>query len=130
MFNFLKKIPLRVALQCATLCVVTVCANVSVTTLFSNSMVLQRNTSVPIFGKASSGESVTVTFNGQTKTTTTSSSGTWKVSLDPMPEGGPYTLTIKGNNTINPHHRCVYGRGLAMWWTIEHGYPCQLLSSV
>lgn len=75
-------------------------ANVSVTTLFSNSMVLQRNTSVPIWGKGSSNESVTVTFNGQTKTTTTSSSGIWKVVLDPMIEGGPYTMTIKGKNTI------------------------------
>ncbi len=76
-------------------------ANVSVTTLFSNSMVLQRNTTVPIWGKGSSGEIVTVQFNGQTKTATTSSSGKWKVILDPMPEGGPYTMTIKGNNTIS-----------------------------
>jgi sialate O-acetylesterase len=102
MLNFIEKIPFRVAFLCSALSVATVYANVSVTTLFSNSMVLQRNTSVPIFGKASSGESVTVTFNGQTKTTTASSSGTWKVNLDPMPEGGPYTLTIKGNNTLTP----------------------------
>jgi sialate O-acetylesterase len=78
----------------------SVSADVSVTTLFSNSMVLQRNMKVPIWGSASSGESVTVSFNGQTKTATTGSNGKWKVTLDPMVEGGPFTMTIKGNNTI------------------------------
>ncbi len=82
------------------LSIATVSANVSVTTLFSNSMVLQRNTKVPIWGSASNGESVTVTFNGQTKTATTGSNGKWKVILDPMIEGGPFTMTIKGTNTI------------------------------
>jgi sialate O-acetylesterase len=78
----------------------SVSANVSVTTLFSNSMVLQRNMKVPVWGSASSGESVTVTFNGQSKTATTGSNGKWKIILDPMIEGGPYTMTIKGSNTI------------------------------
>jgi sialate O-acetylesterase len=63
-------------------------------------MVLQRNTKVPLWGTASNGESVTVTFNGQTKTTVTGSNGKWKVILDPMAEGGPFTMTIKGSNTI------------------------------
>ena len=75
-------------------------ANISVTTLFSNSMVLQRNQLVPVWGKGANGEQVTVTFNGQTKTTTTAGNGTWKVVLDSMKAGGPYTMTIKGNNTI------------------------------
>lgn len=75
-------------------------ANVSVTGLFSSNMVLQRNMEVPVWGKASAGETVTVSFNGQSKSTTTGSNGEWKVKLDPMIEGGPYSLTIKGNNTI------------------------------
>jgi sialate O-acetylesterase len=74
-------------------------ANISVTTLFSNSMVLQRDQLVPVWGKGANREQVTVTFNGQTKTATTSN-GTWKVVLDSMKAGGPYTMTIKGNNTI------------------------------
>lgn len=75
-------------------------ANLSVTTLFSNSMVLQRNQPVPIWGKGAENEMVTVSFNGQTKNTTTSGSGTWRTTLDPMKEGGPFTMTIRGNNTI------------------------------
>lgn len=75
-------------------------ANVSVTTLFSNSMVLQRNQPVPVWGKGAVNEKVTVSFNGQTKSTTTSGKETWRITLDPMKEGGPFTMTIRGNNTI------------------------------
>jgi sialate O-acetylesterase len=75
-------------------------AAVSVTNAFSNNMVLQRAKAVPIWGKANSGEQVTITFNGQTKTVTTPSNGSWRVVLDPMPEGGPYTMTIKGASTV------------------------------
>jgi len=89
-----------IALLLVTVAVMTARANVTVSNLFSNSMVLQRNTTVPIWGKAGSSESVTVTFNGQTKTTTAGSSGVWKVNLDPMAEGGPYTMTIKGSSTV------------------------------
>ena len=68
--------------------------------LFSSGMVLQREMTVPIFGKASVGEQVTVTFNGQQKITTTGADGKWRVDLDPMSAGGPLTMTIEGNNTI------------------------------
>lgn len=73
-------------------------ANVSLPAVFGNNMVLQRGTQVAIFGNAANGENVTVTFNGQTKTTT--SNGSWKIYLDAMSHGGPYTLTIQGNNTV------------------------------
>jgi sialate O-acetylesterase len=68
--------------------------------LFSNGMILQRELPVPVFGKASPGEMVTVTFNGQVKATTTGGDGKWSVELDPMPAGGPFDMTIEGNNTI------------------------------
>lgn len=87
-------------LMCIVCAVMAVSANVSVTGLFSSNMVLQRNITAPIWGKASAGEEVTVSFNGQIKSTTTGSNGVWRVKLDPMIEGGPYSLTIKGNNTI------------------------------
>jgi sialate O-acetylesterase len=75
-------------------------ANVAVTNLFSNHMVLQRAVTVPVWGTGGSGEQVTVTFNGQTKTATTDASGKWMVKLDPMVAGGPFVLTIKGTNTV------------------------------
>jgi sialate O-acetylesterase len=75
-------------------------ANVTVSNLFSNSMVLQRSVAIPVWGKASAGESVTVQFNGQSRTATPGNDGTWKISFDPMNAGGPFTMTISGKNTI------------------------------
>jgi len=75
-------------------------ATVTVTKMFSNNMVLQRSMPVPIWGKASSGEQITVTLNGKSKTVTTPSNGAWKVVLDSMAAGGPYTVTITGANTV------------------------------
>ncbi len=76
------------------------CAAVATGAVFGSHMVLQRGAPVPVFGTASSGETVTVTFNGQTKSVAASGSGAWSVKLDAMPAGGPYTMTIKGSNTL------------------------------
>lgn len=63
--------------------------------LFSDGAVLQRGISVPVWGTASDGERVTVEFNGQT-VSTFAKDGKWMVRLEPMPAGGPYTMTING----------------------------------
>ena len=64
-------------------------------------MVLQRNQPVPIWGHALPAEQVTVTFQNQTKKTTTDAAGSWKVLLDPIAASStPSTLTISGSNTI------------------------------
>ena len=76
-------------------------ANVSLPALFSSDMVLQRNMPVPVWGSASPAEAVTVTFGGQAKTTTASSTGSWKVKLDPMPaSSSPRELRVAGTNSI------------------------------
>jgi sialate O-acetylesterase len=76
-------------------------ADVSVPTLFSNYMVLQRDILVPVWGTASVGETVTVTFNGQSRETTTNENGDWIVILGPMTtNSSPGVMEIKGNNTI------------------------------
>jgi sialate O-acetylesterase len=75
-------------------------ANVSISYPIADSMVIQRNMRVPIWGTAASGENIQVTFNNQIKTTTTGTNGKWKIVLDSMSAAGPLTMTIKGNNTI------------------------------
>ncbi|HEX2958107.1 MAG TPA: sialate O-acetylesterase [Chitinispirillaceae bacterium] len=77
----------------------TVHATVKVTSTFSNSMVLQRNSKVRIWGSAANDESVTIQFNNQTKSSV-AKNGSWSMYLDTMSAGGPYTMTIKGQNTI------------------------------
>ncbi|MDP4291446.1 MAG: sialate O-acetylesterase, partial [Bacteroidota bacterium] len=67
---------------------------------FSNHMVLQRDMPVPVWGTASPGEKVTVTFNGQTKSVVTPGSGKWMMKLNPMKAAGPLTMTIQGSNTL------------------------------
>lgn len=70
------------------------------TVMFQNDMVLQREMAVPVFGTASPGEEVTVTFRGQTKSTKADADGKWLVKLDPMDAGGPFELVIKGKNML------------------------------
>ena len=45
--------------------------------LFQSGMVLQRQQPLPVWGTATSGETVTVTFRGKTYTTTAAEDGTW-----------------------------------------------------
>lgn len=77
----------------------TVWAEVKPNPLFSDGAVLQQNASVPVWGKAKDGEIVTVEFDGE-KATTTAKDGKWMVKLKPHKAGGPFTLTIAGENTV------------------------------
>jgi len=52
--------------------------------LFSDHMVLQRDAEVPVWGTADAGADVSISFAGQTLTTTASDKGHWKVSLKPL----------------------------------------------
>lgn len=78
----------------------TVHAQVKLPRLIRDSMVLQRDTKVRIWGWASSNEKVNVRFNGRRYSTTTGKDGKWMLSLPPTKAGGPYTMTIN-NITIN-----------------------------
>jgi len=76
-------------------------ADVSVPTMFSDHAVLQRTMSVPVWGTASPGEHVTVSFGGQSPSTYASASGDWMIYLDPMPaSSSPSNMVITGNNVI------------------------------
>jgi sialate O-acetylesterase len=74
--------------------------DVKLPSLFGSHMVLQRGQKDRIWGKADPGEEVTVTIDHQVKTAKAGPDGKWLVTLDPMPAGGPHTLTIVGENTI------------------------------
>ncbi len=67
--------------------------------LFTDGMVLQRGISLPIWGKALPGESVTVTLAYQRRTTRADGNGNWMVRLDPMAGGGPLHLRVYGGTT-------------------------------
>ena len=68
--------------------------------LVGDHMVIQRDTPVPVWGWAAPGEQVTVTFRGKGYAATPAASGKWQVALPATPAGGPYTMTIQGQNTL------------------------------
>ena len=74
-------------------------ATVKPNSLFSDNMVLQRGVVVPVWGTAKDSEKVTIEFNGQT-VSTIAKDGKWMLKLKPLKAGGPYKMTIIGENTI------------------------------
>ena len=69
-------------------------AEISLPQLFQSGMVLQRGKLIPIWGKATPGELVTVRFNKKQYATTADAHGCWRINLPKMNAGGPYTLTV------------------------------------
>ena len=51
---------------------------------FTDGAVLQRGVKVPVWGAAASGETVEVSFAGQTKSAVADAEGRWRVALDPL----------------------------------------------
>lgn len=68
--------------------------------IIKDSMVLQRNAPITIWGWASQGEHVTVKFDGKQRRAIASSNGEWSVAFPKMKAGGPYTMTVSGKNDI------------------------------
>ena len=65
---------------------------------FSSNMVLQKGIELPVWGWASPGEKVTVTFEKSVVKTRTGKNGKWFVKLPKMEYGGPYKMTIQGKS--------------------------------
>jgi len=70
-------IPLACLLGLAT----TLVADVKVSNVFADNMILQREMKIPVWGTAAAGEQVTVEFNGQTAAATAAGDNKWKVEL-------------------------------------------------
>jgi sialate O-acetylesterase len=80
-----------------------VSAQVKPSALFGDHMVLQRDIPVPVWGTADPGETVTVTFDGQSRSTAAGADGKWMVRLHKLKAGGPYEMEIRGRNAITFH---------------------------
>lgn len=75
-------------------------AQVRLSGIFSDGMVLQRGCRIPVWGFGPRGEMVSVRLNGREVRTTVGRDGTWKVYLPKQRAGGPYTLRV---NDIEVH---------------------------
>ena len=78
----------------------TLSASVKLPSIVGDGMVLQRDQALKIWGWADAGESVVVSFRGETYQTTTASTGEWQVTTKPMTAGGPDSMVIRGTNEI------------------------------
>lgn len=76
-------------------------ADVSLHSLFSDHMVIQRDAEVPIWGWADPNEIITVeTSWGASAQVITSLEGTWRADIKTPEAGGPHTITVFSKNKI------------------------------
>ena len=68
--------------------------------LVRDSMVLQREAPIKIWGWASPQEKITINFNNKQYKTRTGEDGKWLVTLPAMKAGGPFVMRINGSNNI------------------------------
>ena len=80
-----------------------VSAQVKLPQFIRDSMILQRDAKINIWGWASKGEKINVQFNGKTYKTRTGNDGKWMLQLSPMKAGGPFTMEVSGKNKITLH---------------------------
>src|SRR5687767_7091962 len=99
--NLAQRVLSTAAVVCALACVAApAAADVKLANLFSNSMVLQQGTAVPVWGTAEAGEQVTVSVAGQTAQATADASGKWVAKLPALTAGGPHEMVAKGKNEV------------------------------
>ena len=78
-----------------------VSAEIQLPKVFSDHLVLQRDTELPIWGRADPGEKVTVSFATQSQTVTAGADGHWAVKLKAMAASGqPRELLVTGRNSM------------------------------
>lgn len=68
--------------------------------LIQDSMVLQRDVPLKLWGWASPGEKVSISFNNKRTSTTAGADGKWLAKLPAMKAGGPYQMRLQGQNLI------------------------------
>src|SRR5690349_3655969 len=75
-------------------------AQVRLPRLIRDSMIVQRDAKIRLWGWAAPGEKVSVKLAGKTARATAGADGKWMVSVPPLKAGGPYTMTIDASNHL------------------------------
>ena len=69
--------------------------------ILRDSMILQRDIKINLWGWASPKEKISVKFNNKTYKTAAGTDGKWMLQLPGMKAGGPYTMDITASNKIS-----------------------------
>lgn len=75
-------------------------AQIKLPRIIRDSMILQRDIPVNIWGWAAKNEKIKITFNEHTFKTSANNNGKWKLTLPATKAGGPYKITLQASNTI------------------------------
>jgi len=96
-----KRVALAITMLAISLLTFTANAKILLPQILSSNMVLQRDKAINIWGFASAGEKVEVSFAGQRKETITDKNGNWMVMLNPLKTSArPQSMIITGSNKI------------------------------
>ena len=91
----------RTAMSLAVLLIISAAfAQVRLPQLISDGMVLQRDVPVNIWGWATPAEKIRVGFNGKKYMAVAGRDSTWRIRLEAIKAGGPYTMDIRAANHI------------------------------
>ncbi len=77
-------------------------ARVELPSVFSDNMVLQRETEAPVWGKAAPDATVTVTtsWNGESYSAEADDDGKWALKVETGSAGGPFTVTVSDGEAL------------------------------
>jgi len=79
-----------------SLCLISVQAQISLSPLFTDNMVLQQQSDAPIWGKAKAKQQIDIfsSWDQQTQTVITNDQGIWNANLATPKAGGPYEIIV------------------------------------
>ena len=82
------------------ICLTGISRDLKLPVIFSDNMVLQRNVPCKIWGWSNPNEKVELTIHNEQTYTYADSDGNWTAYLPPHKAGGPFTLEIKSDTTV------------------------------
>jgi sialate O-acetylesterase len=75
-------------------------AEVRLPSIFADHMVVQRELPVHVWGTATPGEKISISFRGETADTNADDLGRWSLFLRPGAAGGPFEMQVRATNHI------------------------------
>ena len=78
-------------------------AQVRLPSIIRDSMILQRDSRIKLWGWAQPGEKIKISFNHKKFNTITKQDGKWEMEIPAVKAGGPYTINIDASNHIVLH---------------------------
>ena len=106
-------------------------AEITLPSVFSDHMVLQRNQKNPIWGTAKVNETITISIAGETVSTKSGKEGKWRALLPALPGGGPHTIKIQGSGSLQIEDVLVgevwFCSGQSnMAWSVSNSYGAEV----